>query len=384
MGRTRGSSLPDWLFGDTISVWESLAFQPWFTATAANVGYAYWSHDIGGHMPGAVEPELYSLDSVRRLQSDLADPHGEKPEAERRIWAYPEPYAELINSLWSGAIPAAVHLHRSKKHLRYGLRFCARSITTGPRRHQAYDAQNEYMFGDSILADPVTGASDEGFATCEDPRFGCLTEIGSNGTAVRAFTVLSALERSFSISQIPLYVKAGSIIPMQPGMSHTGERPVNPLILTVFPLKEGQESKYRLYEDVGNTPGYQYGESVWTPIRAASSADGTVLTVTVAPVEGHYKGMRTERACELRLPESWPPSSVSVNGESLAYSKKEGAPGWRFEGDTLTTVITTHSFRVTDVLTVTVRIKSEMARHRAMLDGFPARRSPFSVRHTTF
>jgi alpha-glucosidase (family GH31 glycosyl hydrolase) len=46
--------------GDTVSVWDSLAFQPWFTATAANVGYAYWSHDIGGHMPGAVEPELFT------------------------------------------------------------------------------------------------------------------------------------------------------------------------------------------------------------------------------------------------------------------------------------------------------------------------------------
>ena len=34
--------------GDTISVWDSLAFQPYFTATAANVGYTYWSHDIGG------------------------------------------------------------------------------------------------------------------------------------------------------------------------------------------------------------------------------------------------------------------------------------------------------------------------------------------------
>ena len=44
--------------GDAISVWESLAFQPYFTATAANVGFGYWSHDIGGHMPGVVSPEL--------------------------------------------------------------------------------------------------------------------------------------------------------------------------------------------------------------------------------------------------------------------------------------------------------------------------------------
>ncbi len=46
--------------GDTISTWESLTFQPYFTATAANVGYGYWSHDIGGHMPGKVDPEMYT------------------------------------------------------------------------------------------------------------------------------------------------------------------------------------------------------------------------------------------------------------------------------------------------------------------------------------
>jgi alpha-glucosidase (family GH31 glycosyl hydrolase) len=56
--------------GDTVSVWESLAFQPGFTAQAANVGYAFWSHDIGGHMPGVVEPELY----LRWLQFGALSP----------------------------------------------------------------------------------------------------------------------------------------------------------------------------------------------------------------------------------------------------------------------------------------------------------------------
>src|SRR5580704_7283972 len=83
--------------GDTISVWDSLAFQPYFTATAANVGYAYWSHDIGGHMPGAIEPELY----LRWIQwgsfSPILRTHTTKnPDAERRIWAYPEPYSDLM------------------------------------------------------------------------------------------------------------------------------------------------------------------------------------------------------------------------------------------------------------------------------------------------
>ena len=85
--------------GDTISVWSSLAFQPWFTATAANVGYAYWSHDIGGHMPGAVDPELYTRWVQFGVFAPVLRTHTTKnPEAERRIWAYPEPYSGIMRS----------------------------------------------------------------------------------------------------------------------------------------------------------------------------------------------------------------------------------------------------------------------------------------------
>ncbi len=85
--------------GDTISSWDSLAFQPWFTATAANVGYAYWSHDIGGHIPGVVEPELYTRWVQFGAFSPILRTHTTKnPEAERRIWAYPEPYSDILRS----------------------------------------------------------------------------------------------------------------------------------------------------------------------------------------------------------------------------------------------------------------------------------------------
>ena len=360
--------------GDTISVWDSLAFQPYFTATAANVGYAYWSHDIGGHMPGAIEPELYLRWVQWGIFSPILRTHTAKnPDAERRIWAYAEPYADLMRQSFARRYAMQPYIYtEARRTYDTGLAFLHSLYYDWPETPEAYDAKNEYMFGGSILADPVTQPVTKNSQLAKIP---VLLPAGNwiEWDSGASFHGPVSLERSFSISQIPLYVKAGSIIPMQPAMSYTGERSVNPLILTVFPLQDGQVSKYRLYEDAGDTRGYQYGESVWTPIRAASSADGTVLTVSVAPAEGHYQGMRTERACELRLPGSWPPTSVSVNGEALAYSKKEGAPGWRFEGDTLTTVITTHSFRVTDVVTVTVRIKSEMARQRAMLDGFPGK-----------
>ena len=83
--------------GDTYSTWPSLAFQPYFTATAANVGYGYWSHDIGGHMPGTVDPELFTRWVQWGAFSPVLRTHSTKnPDAERRIWAYAPQYATAM------------------------------------------------------------------------------------------------------------------------------------------------------------------------------------------------------------------------------------------------------------------------------------------------
>ena len=56
--------------GDTIISWDSLDFQPYFTANASNIGYGWWSHDIGGHMLGVKDDEL----AVRWLQLGVFSP----------------------------------------------------------------------------------------------------------------------------------------------------------------------------------------------------------------------------------------------------------------------------------------------------------------------
>lgn len=360
--------------GDTISVWPSLAFQPYFTATAANVGYAYWSHDIGGHMPGAIDPELY----LRWIQWGIFSPilrtHTTKnPEAERRIWAYPEPYSDLMHASFLRRYAMQPYIYtEARRTYDTGVAFLHPLYYDWPEAPEAYSSTNEYMFGDSILADPVTDAVDT------DSKLAKISVWLPPGDWIEWDTGAHfhgpvTVQRSFSISQIPVYVKAGSIIPMQPPMSYTGEKPVDPLILTILPLKDGQISKYRLYEDAGDTPGYRSGECAWTPLRAALSADGTALSVTVSPREGHYSGMQARRAYELRLPGSWPPVSVSVNGQVLSYTSKAGERGWSFEGNNLTTVIKTRSFPVTEQVTFTVRTSAQMARHRELLDGFAGR-----------
>ena len=357
--------------GDTVSVWESLAFQPYFTATAANVGYAYWSHDIGGHMPGAIEPELY----LRWIQWGIFSPilrtHTTKnPDAERRIWSYPEPYSDLMRDCFARRHGMQPYLYtEARKTYDTGLAFLRPLYYDWPEAPQAYDAKSEYMFGDDILADPITQP------VAKDSQLAKLSVWLPPGDWVEwdtgaQFQGPVTVERSFSISQIPLYVKAGSIIPMQPVASNTGTKRTDPLVLTVFPLRDGQTSTYRLYEDSGDTPSYQKGESAWTQIRAKANHDGTLLNVTIAPIENRYPGMLTERGYELRLPGDWPPSFVSVNGKALSYSRRKGDTGWRFDGNTLTTVVTIPRLPVTDAVKISVRTDLEMARNRAMLDDF--------------
>jgi hypothetical protein len=167
-----------------------------------------------------------------------------------------------------------------------------------------------------------------------------------------------------------VYVKTGSIVPMEPAMGHTGEGRVDPLILTVFPPEDGHASTYKLYEDAGNTPAYKRREEAWTTIRATSSSDGTSTTVNISPAEGHYAGMLSSRAYEVRLNGTWPPEAVMVNGMPVRETQRNDLAGWRYEGDTLTTVIRTRSFSTATAVTVSVRIKPELVRQRTLLDGF--------------
>jgi hypothetical protein len=68
--RTWNSSVPSKVQRDTVISWESLDFQPEFTATASTIGFGLWSHDIGGHFFGSKNNEPYT----RWIQSGIWSP----------------------------------------------------------------------------------------------------------------------------------------------------------------------------------------------------------------------------------------------------------------------------------------------------------------------
>ncbi len=355
--------------GDTISVWASLAFQPWFTATAANVGYAYWSHDIGGHMPGAVDPELYTRWVQFGVFSPILRTHTTKnPDAERRIWAYPEPYSAVMRNAFQLREAMQPYLYtEARRTYDTGVAFFRPLYYDWPEDDDAYTSKNEYLFGDQLIASPVTEPGDKisGLAT---EKIWLPQGDWIEWPTGKHFTGPVSVDRSFSIGQIPVYVRAGAIIPMQPPMLHTGQKPVDPLILNVWPLKPGASSSYSVYEDSGVSVEYQRGVYARTPISATQTGD--TLRVEIGPVEGSYPGMLKSRGYQLCLPADWPPESVTVNGKTVEFAKPGEPGGWNFEGNTLTTVIPVPENSVAQKVVIEVRRASGLTAHRTEIDGW--------------
>jgi alpha-glucosidase len=355
--------------GDTVSVWDSLAFQPWFTATAANVGYAYWSHDIGGHMPGAVEPELYTRWVQFGAFSPILRTHTTKnPESERRIWAYPEPYSSILRSTFQLRYAMQPYLYtEARRTYDTGVAFFRPLYYDWPDAPEAYDNKNEYLFGDQMLASPITAPADKKSGLAVEKVWLPQGEWIEWPTG-KHFTGPTTVERSFSLDQTPVYLRAGAIVPMQPPMRYTGEKPVDPLIVNVWPLAPGAGSSYSVYEDSGVSVDYQHGVYTRTPIKATQIGD--TLKVEIGPVEGSFTGMLKARAFEVRLPADWPPTSVTVNGVPVKHAEVAGKGGWTFEGNTLTTVIPVASRSTAERVTVEIHRAAGLTARRAELDGF--------------
>jgi alpha-glucosidase (family GH31 glycosyl hydrolase) len=355
--------------GDTVSVWPSLAFQPWFTATAANVGYAYWSHDIGGHMPGAVEPELFTRWVQFGTFSPILRTHTTKnPDSERRIWAYPEPFSNILRSAFQLRYALQPYIYtEARRTYDSGVAFFRPLYYDWPEASEAYSSKDEYLFGDQMLVAPVTAPAEKvsGLAT---EKVWLPEGLWIEWPTGKYISGPTAVNRSFSIDQIPVYVKAGAIVPMQPPMRYTGERPVDPLIVNVWPLKPGASSSYSVYEDSGVSVEYQHGVFARTPIKAAQ--DGDTLRVEIGPVEGGYPGMMKTPRYELRLPADWPPASVTVNGAPVAHAGHAGEGGWAFEGNTLTTAIPVPATEVAEKVIVEVHRAEGLTTRRSELDGF--------------
>ena len=233
--------------GDTIMSWESLQFQPEFTATAANIGYPWWSHDIGGHMRGIRSDEL----SVRWLQFGVFSPimrlHSSKMNfASKEPWAYGgeaehimTEYLRLRHRLIPYIYTAAERTHRLGEALVRPIYY------RYPEAHEAYQVPNQYLFGQSLMVCPITQPMDQ---VLQMANVNAWLPEGhwfdfSTGQIYTGGRMLKIWRR---LADYPVLANAGAIIPMSEEM-RADSNPAE-LTLRVF---AGDDGHFDMYEDDG-------------------------------------------------------------------------------------------------------------------------------------
>ena len=212
-----------------------------------------------------------------------------------------------------------------------------------PEMDKAYEYPGEYLFGDELLVAPVTDSSgDINVFFPPGEWIDYATGKVFDGNQTKSYEC--PLER------IPVFVRAGSIIPMAPDMLASTGKPPDHLIVDVYgPAK----AKFDLYEDDGESLDYEKGESAETPL-AFAGLKGRSSQLTIGPTTGTFAGQPGERSYEIRLHGIAGPTSVMVNGRALRRNRS-GAEGWSWDHATLTATIVTAPMTIHRKMTIAVR-----------------------------
>lgn len=312
--------------GDTHDEWSVLEFLPYFTATASNVGYGYWGHDIGGHMQAKdhqrlTEPEMYT----RWLQYGVFTPifktHStQSANLDRRIWSYPTHYQYMKEAIELRYALTPYIYDAARTAYDTGVSITRPLYYSYPEEPKAYECPQEYFFGDEILAtvlcqpaDPATGKTERRMWFPKGEWYDMAHHSSIKGGCEKTLY--------YSIDENPWFVKAGSIIPLAAeGIQNLQEQTDEWRILVV---PGNGKTSYTRYEDDGLTQNYEKDYATTLITKEASAGH---LKLVVEPRKGSFKGATDSRKLSIVLEgRTQVPGSVKVNGKPVSASAQGSA-----------------------------------------------------------
>ncbi len=329
--------------GDSYSTFPTLAFQPYFTSTASNVGFGYWGHDLGGHQHGNNNPELYLRWMQYGVFSPLFRTHATNdPKIEMRIWKYPN-FPDLLQTVKLRYELMPYIYTAAREAYDTGVSICRPLYYDYPEVNNAYRYEDEYMFGDEILVAPVltagkNGLTDRKIWLPEGKWFDVCRNKVVDGN--REFV------DSYKQTEIPYFYKAGSIIVNYENVMNLNNRP-DRIVLKVVPGADGSST---LYEDENNTEGYKSGLFTNTKFEQKRAAGSVTLTINAR--EGSFPGMPDKRNYTVKLLAENAPTAVSLDG------KKLGNADWSYDAATRTVKINLTNIPCAKKTVVKVNVKN--------------------------
>lgn len=335
--------------GDTFATWDSLKYLPKFTNRATNVGYTWWSHDIGGHMGGTKDDERMAryveyatFNPILRLHcTDDATVTKDPAVFNNGVKFLLQDYMRFRHRL----VPYIYTADYQNSEL--GMPLTRPVYYVAPDKKEAYAYDNNYMFGTELFVAPITSKMKNGYASVEGylPE-GEWTDI-FNGNKYIGGRVITFRRR---LDGIPVLAKAGAIIPMAKNVE--ANIPVNPADLDVLIYKGNND--YAMYEDADN------GDKLFTKFSLKDG--GNTLTLKIS-AEGEKTVAPNKRSMTLNFKDLF-------EGEIIV--KKNGAviPCECDDNHNLTVVIEDFDYAAEYEVTVKYKAESETdyIRRRALYE----------------
>ena len=280
--------------GDVLSDWVTFQRQIPAGLNYSISGMPYWTTDIGGFISGGNlnDPKFREL-FVRWFQFGAFSPifrvHGTRNPDENELWSYGADAQKILVDYDTLRYRLMPYIYSEAWQVTSHHGTLMRPLVMDWREDvEAQNTGDEYLFGPAILVSPVTteGATSRTvylpLATWYDFWTGEKQEGGKR------------IQADAPLEKLPLFVRAGSIVPMGPAMEWTTEKPADPIELRVYP---GADGDFTLYEDENDSYRYQKGAHA----TIALHWDDRAKTLTVGAREGSFKGMLAERTFRVVL-----------------------------------------------------------------------------------
>jgi alpha-D-xyloside xylohydrolase len=274
--------------GDVLSDWVTFARQIPAGLNYSISGMPYWTTDIGGFISGGnlEDPKFREL-FVRWFQFGTFSPifrvHGTRNPSENELWSYGSDAQKILVDYDTLRYRLMPYIYSDAWQVTSKHGTLMRPLVMDWREDvEAQNTGDEYLFGPAILVAPVTtqGATSRTVYLPQTTWYDFWT--GEKVDGGRHMQADAPLEK------LPLFVRAGSIVPMGPPMEWSTEKPADPIELRVYP---GADGDFTMYEDEND--GYAYQKGAHATI--ALHWDEGAKTLTIGARQGSFPGMLKER-----------------------------------------------------------------------------------------
>ena len=324
--------------GDQYGSWDLIRYHiPTLTGSAMS-GQAYATTDVDGIFGGS--PETYTRD----LQWKCFTPvlyvmNGWAGKMNKSPWWYEEPYRSINRKYLKLKMRMTPYMYKyTKDAFDTGAAITRAMVWNYPTDKHTWgtETQYQYMLGDSLIVAPVFTSMNVNKGWRKEDIYlpkGQWIDY-TDGRRINGPHIIDAYP--ITLEKLPVFVKAGAIIPMYPEMLYNDQKPKDPLTFDIYPYGK---SEFEMYEDDGLTRKYQQGDFAkqMITVDAPKGVAGNI-EVVVAPSIGDFDGKLDSRVYQFEIHSELKPKSITFNGEKLlalthAKAFSNIVSGWYFDQD---------------------------------------------------